>query len=113
MSGIRDLFLEGELHGLELKIVEEPPDHLVFIFATTQSDAVPATILSRCQEFRFRRVPLDELVLYLETIAEREKISVGPSAPITERRDPTRRSQCESSACGSYGVIVGRFAKVP
>ncbi|MCH7665527.1 MAG: DNA polymerase III subunit gamma/tau [Acidobacteria bacterium] len=63
-----------------LKIVEEPPDHLVFIFATTESDAVPATILSRCQEFRFRRVPLDELALYLDTVAKREKISVGPSA---------------------------------
>ncbi len=63
-----------------LKIVEEPPDHLVFIFATTESDAVPATILSRCQEFRFRRVPLDELVRYLETVAKREEISVGPSA---------------------------------
>ncbi|MCP4200403.1 MAG: DNA polymerase III subunit gamma/tau [bacterium] len=63
-----------------LKIVEEPPDHLVFIFATTESDAVPATILSRCQEFRFRRVPLDQLAEYLETIAKREKISVGTSA---------------------------------
>ena len=40
-----------------LKIVEEPPAHLVFIFATTEIDAVPATILSRCQEFQFRRVP--------------------------------------------------------
>jgi DNA polymerase-3 subunit gamma/tau len=37
-----------------LKIVEEPPPHLVFIFATTEIDAVPATILSRCQEFHFR-----------------------------------------------------------
>ena len=41
-----------------LKIVEEPPPHLVFIFATTEIDAVPATILSRCQEFHFRRVPV-------------------------------------------------------
>ena len=39
-----------------LKIVEEPPPHLVFIFATTEIDAVPATILSRCQEYHFRRV---------------------------------------------------------
>lgn len=63
-----------------LKIVEEPPDYLVFIFATTESDAVPATILSRCQEFRFRRVPLDELAKYLEDVAERENISVGAPA---------------------------------
>lgn len=63
-----------------LKIVEEPPAHLVFIFATTESDAVPATILSRCQEFRFRRVPLEELAGYLQAVAEREGISVGSSA---------------------------------
>jgi DNA polymerase-3 subunit gamma/tau len=63
-----------------LKIIEEPPDHLVFIFATTASEAVPATILSRCQEFRFRRVPIDQLTEYLETVAKREKIAVGSSA---------------------------------
>ncbi len=44
-----------------LKIVEEPPPRLVFIFATTEIDAVPATILSRCQEFHFRRVSVREL----------------------------------------------------
>lgn len=66
-----------------LKIVEEPPAHLVFIFATTESDAVPATILSRCQEFRFRRVKLDDLANYLESVAGREKISVaGPALRI-------------------------------
>ena len=63
-----------------LKIVEEPPDHLVFIFATTESSAVPATILSRCQEFRFRRVALDQLAQHLEMVAKREEISVGRSA---------------------------------
>ncbi len=63
-----------------LKIVEEPPDHLVFIFATTEAEAVPATILSRCQEFRFRRVPLDALASYLEKVAAAEKIAVGASA---------------------------------
>src|SRR4030095_3315048 len=48
-----------------LKIVEEPPPHLVFVFATTEIDAVPATILSRCQEFRFRRVPVETLAAHL------------------------------------------------
>ncbi|HJX28686.1 MAG TPA: DNA polymerase III subunit gamma/tau, partial [Thermoanaerobaculia bacterium] len=48
-----------------LKIVEEPPPFLVFIFATTEIDAVPATILSRCQEFHFRRVPSQALAAYL------------------------------------------------
>jgi DNA polymerase-3 subunit gamma/tau len=60
-----------------LKIVEEPPSHLVFIFATTEIEAVPATILSRCQEFRFRRVPFDELTQHLRSIAEAEGIEVS------------------------------------
>ena len=56
-----------------LKIVEEPPKHLVFVFATTEIESVPATILSRCQEFRFRRVSFDELAQHLEQIAKAEK----------------------------------------
>lgn len=60
-----------------LKIVEEPPAHLVFIFATTEIDAVPATILSRCQEFQFRRVPSPVLAEHLRTICDAEEITVG------------------------------------
>src|SRR3954464_13605297 len=63
-----------------LKIVEEPPRHLVSIFATTEIDAVPATILSRCQEFHFRRVPSHELAAYLRTITEAESIRASDTA---------------------------------
>ncbi|NJL27645.1 MAG: DNA polymerase III subunit gamma/tau [Thermoanaerobaculia bacterium] len=63
-----------------LKIVEEPPAHLVFVFATTEIDAVPATILSRCQEFRFRRVPSDRLAAYLREICNREEIRASDAA---------------------------------
>ncbi|HEX3555706.1 MAG TPA: DNA polymerase III subunit gamma/tau [Thermoanaerobaculia bacterium] len=63
-----------------LKIVEEPPRHLVFIFATTEIDAVPATILSRCQEFNFRRVPSHQLAAYLRTITEAEGIQASDTA---------------------------------
>ncbi len=63
-----------------LKIVEEPPPHLVFIFATTEIDAVPATILSRCQEFHFRRVPSQELAAHLRQIAEAEAIQASDAA---------------------------------
>ena len=63
-----------------LKIVEEPPEHLIFIFATTEIDAVPATILSRCQEFNFRRVPATEMTEHLGAIAESEEIEVSPRA---------------------------------
>jgi len=63
-----------------LKIVEEPPPHLVFIFATTEIDAVPATILSRCQEFHFRRVPSPGLAAHLRTICESEGIRASDTA---------------------------------
>ncbi len=63
-----------------LKIVEEPPPHLVFIFATTEIDAVPATILSRCQEFHFRRVPSPALAAHLRTICEAERIAATDTA---------------------------------
>ncbi|HLF55220.1 MAG TPA: DNA polymerase III subunit gamma/tau, partial [Thermoanaerobaculia bacterium] len=63
-----------------LKIVEEPPPRLVFIFATTEIDAVPATILSRCQEFHFRRVGAGEIAAHLAEIAAAEGITASARA---------------------------------
>lgn len=63
-----------------LKIVEEPPPHLVFIFATTEIDAVPATILSRCQEFHFRRVSSQDVADLLRDICGKEGISATDTA---------------------------------
>ncbi|MEM6702624.1 MAG: DNA polymerase III subunit gamma/tau [Acidobacteriota bacterium] len=63
-----------------LKIVEEPPPHLTFIFATTEIEAVPATILSRCQEFHFRRVPAETLAAHLRKLSEAESIEASDTA---------------------------------
>jgi DNA polymerase-3 subunit gamma/tau len=63
-----------------LKIVEEPPPYLVFIFATTEIEAVPATILSRCQEFQFRRVPAPAVAALLRQICDSESILASDSA---------------------------------
>jgi len=63
-----------------LKIIEEPPPRLVFIFATTEIDAVPATILSRCQEFHFRRVASSEVAAYLRAICTAEGITASDTA---------------------------------
>ncbi len=63
-----------------LKIVEEPPPRLIFIFATTEIDAVPATILSRCQEFHFRRVSAQEVAEHLAAICAAEGIAASPAA---------------------------------
>jgi DNA polymerase III subunit gamma/tau len=62
-----------------LKIVEEPPPYLVFIFATTEIEAVPATILSRCQEFQFRRVPAPAVAALLRQICDSESIQASDS----------------------------------
>lgn len=63
-----------------LKIVEEPPPHLVFIFATTEIEAVPVTILSRCQEFHFRRVPSDVVADHLRRLAGEEDIEASDTS---------------------------------
>ena len=63
-----------------LKIVEEPPPRLVFIFATTEIEAVPATILSRCQEFHFRRVSNVEAIAHLRHICSEEAITASDAA---------------------------------
>lgn len=63
-----------------LKVVEEPPPWLVFIFATTEIEAVPATILSRCQEFQFRRVTVEKVAAHLADLAGRENITVAEPA---------------------------------
>ena len=63
-----------------LKTLEEPPDNVKFIFATTEIRKVPVTILSRCQRFDLRRVPVDELTGHLTRICERENINAEAEA---------------------------------
>src|ERR1017187_8783867 len=63
-----------------LKTLEEPPEHAVFVLATTEHQKIPATILSRCQLFRFKRVSAEEITAQLERILEQEKLKVEKSA---------------------------------
>jgi len=63
-----------------LKTLEEPPPHVKFIFATTESHKVPLTILSRCQRFQFKRIPVPEVVKKLESIAKKEKLKCDEKA---------------------------------
>ncbi|HEY5382767.1 MAG TPA: DNA polymerase III subunit gamma/tau [Acidobacteriaceae bacterium] len=60
-----------------LKTLEEPPDHIVFMMATTQPEDIPQTIRSRCQHFSFHAVKLDDIVGQLRAIATAENISAG------------------------------------
>jgi DNA polymerase III subunit gamma/tau len=63
-----------------LKTLEEPPDRVIFVLATTDPQRVLPTIISRCQRFDFRRIPLDSLVQHLTHISGQEKISIAPDA---------------------------------
>lgn len=63
-----------------LKTIEEPPAHAIFVLATTEIHKVPQTILSRCQRFDFRRIPLDDIVTRLDAILANEGISADPAA---------------------------------
>lgn len=63
-----------------LKTLEEPPERVVFVLATTDPQRVLPTIISRCQRFDFRRIPLEEMVAHLQTIANQEGIQIEPDA---------------------------------
>jgi DNA polymerase-3 subunit gamma/tau len=63
-----------------LKTLEEPPKHVVFVLATTDPQRVLPTIISRCQRFDFRRIPLEAMVQHLSDIASKENINITPEA---------------------------------
>ncbi|MGC2447734.1 MAG: DNA polymerase III subunit gamma/tau [Candidatus Sulfotelmatobacter sp.] len=63
-----------------LKTLEEPPDHIVFMLATTQPEDIPQTIRSRCQHFSFRAVKFDDIVTQLRDLVTREKIEADQDA---------------------------------
>ncbi|MBN2453631.1 MAG: DNA polymerase III subunit gamma/tau [Candidatus Omnitrophica bacterium] len=86
-NGRFKVYIIDEVHMLSdsafnalLKTLEEPPQHVKFIFATTHAHKVPPTILSRCQRFDFRRIPTKEVLDNLRRIAKEEKISVSEDA---------------------------------
>jgi len=63
-----------------LKTLEEPPEHVKFIFATTEPHKLPITILSRCQRFDFKRVPVAKIIIRLREIADKEQVIISDSA---------------------------------
>ncbi len=86
-QGKYKIYIIDEVHMLStaafnalLKTLEEPPPHAIFILATTEIHKIPATVLSRCQRYEFRRVPVDEIVKQLKLIARAEKIQADDDA---------------------------------
>jgi len=81
------VFIIDEVHDLStkafdalLKTIEEPPDHLVFILATTEYHKVPPTIRSRCQKYEFHRATVSDLTGRLQHVADSEGVSIEPTA---------------------------------
>jgi len=72
--------LTTEAFNALLKTLEEPPEHVKFIFATTDINKVPETIISRCQRFDFKRIPLKMIMQLLEDISRKEKLQVDTEA---------------------------------
>ncbi len=91
-----------------LKIIEEPPEHLLFILATTELHKVPATILSRCQRFSFRRISQEDIAARLQYVAYQENIDLddGAARVIARLADGGMRDglslldQCASATTG-------------
>jgi DNA polymerase-3 subunit gamma/tau len=78
------IYIIDEVHMLStaafnalLKTLEEPPGHVLFMFATTEPHKIPITILSRCQRFDFRRVRMASIAAYLERICRKEGVEIG------------------------------------
>ena len=81
------IYIIDEVHMLSssafnalLKTLEEPPEHVKFIFATTETRKVPVTVLSRCQRFDLRRVDADTLIAHFNSVAEQESATVAEGA---------------------------------
>ena len=109
------VYIIDEVHMLSisafnalLKIVEEPPEHLLFILATTELHRVPATILSRCQRFSFRRISQEDIASRLQYVAYQENIDMdeGAARVLARMADGAMRDglslldQCASATTG-------------
>ena len=109
------VYIIDEVHMLStsafnalLKILEEPPEHLLFILATTELQKVPATILSRCQRHSFRRIEAKELSEYLLKVAQQEKFDLTSDAASLLAglaEGGVRDALSMLDQCSSYGKI--------
>ncbi len=99
-TGKYKMYIIDEVHMLSnsafnalLKTLEEPPAHLMFVFATTESHKVPATIISRCQRFDFRRMEIENIISQLRTISNKENIRIDDKSlyQIAKKADGSMR----------------------
>lgn len=116
VGGARKIYVIDEVHMLStpsfnalLKTLEEPPEHVVFILATTEAHKVLGTIVSRTQRFDFRRIPAEALASHLGRVSEAEGIAVDPAAlaEVARRAEGSARDALsELDQLASFGDSV-------
>lgn len=123
MEAKRKVYIIDEVHKLSsysfdalLKTIEEPPPFVVFILATTEPEKLPATIISRCQRFDFKRIPIKDIIDRLSYVSEQEEFSIEDGALniIAQASDGALRdalvileqSISFSTGCVSAGEVV-------
>src|SRR3989338_3744490 len=97
------MFSSASFNAL-LKTLEEPPAHVIFILATTEIRKVPATIISRCQRFDFRKIPIQTIVDRLTELVRQEQIEIDQEILVAVAR---RSEGCMRDAESLLGQILG------
>lgn len=108
------VYIIDEAHALTreatqsfLKILEEPPEYVIYILATTDPNMLPETILSRCQKYNFKRITIETMVEYIKTICAKENINIDDEALyyIAEKSDGSMREALSMlDRCRGYAV---------
>ena len=123
-QGRYKVYIIDEVHMLStaafnalLKTLEEPPEHAIFILATTEVHKIPATVLSRCQRYEFRRIPVNDIVAYLQRIVAAEGLQVEEGALTLIARQATGSlrdaiSLLDQLASGEGPVTLARAQEV-
>lgn len=113
--GAYKVYIIDEVHMLSigafnalLKTLEEPPPHVKFIFATTEPQKVPATILSRCQRFDLRRIATRDMVAHLAMIAKTEKVNIDDAALLAIARGAEGGLRDAESALDQLMTFCGK-----
>jgi DNA polymerase-3 subunit gamma/tau len=125
VGGRYKIYIVDEVHRLTkeafdalLKTLEEPPSHVIFIFATTEPQALPPTILSRTQRYDFKRIPVSALAEAINSIAQKESLTIDPDAAlmVAKKADGSLRDAIslldQLSSFSENRIDVARAAEV-
>jgi DNA polymerase-3 subunit gamma/tau len=114
-SGRFKIYIIDEVHMLStaafnalLKTLEEPPEHVKFIFATTEVNRLPPTVVSRCQRYEFKRIPMAELLTRLKKIVADEKIEASDAALFDLAREADGSMRDAQSLLDQVIVFAGK-----